>query len=226
MKTQLLTIGCLTLALTAYGQITVDLVDGDGLTNTTVSGDSLVWSTTVNGDALDITVSPTDADFSAWDANTSRDGFGMETTRGGNWSNAFDGDPDNGGIAESFTLAFSSPVDLGASGLLFASNKLGEDLADEATADATAVYRFSINGGAFTDGTLTGWDPTRGYDVEFTIGENLTSVSNLTVSAVDGIQGGFRAKTLEIAAVVPEPSLYAALLGALSLGLVFWRKRR
>lgn len=82
MKTLLLTLAAVLAAGSLSAQTIVDFVDGDGLTNDSTSGDNLIWDITVDGTPLTLTVSSNDPDFSAWNANTGKDGFGLETTRG------------------------------------------------------------------------------------------------------------------------------------------------
>ncbi|MGC9450878.1 MAG: hypothetical protein ACP5I4_05460 [Oceanipulchritudo sp.] len=208
------------LGLAAVGlnaAIVVDFVDSSGITNTGTSGDALTWSTSVEGSPLTITASTSDVDFAAWAANTGKDGFGYNTTRGTAWVNGIDGDPDNNTdtltgepvtvVGESITFSFSSPVDLGVDGLQLTTNKLGEGLADAATAAGTVVYQYSINGGSVVDGYFAEGDfGSTGFESKvFNLGASQTNVSSITVYAVAGIQGAFRPNTIEIAAVEAGP---------------------
>ncbi len=217
MKTLLLTLAAVLAAGSLNAQTIVDFVDGDGLTNDSTSGDNLIWNITVDGTPLTLTVSSSDPDFSAWNANTSKDGFGLETTRGDAWTNAIDGDPDNNDpevIGEAVTFTFSTAVDLGANGLKLTGQKLGLELAEE----GDTTYQYEINGGGTIDGSALN-------NAEFNIAGSETAVTTVSVFGVAGIDGGFRPNDIEITAI-PEPATAVLLLGGLGLVLAVGRRRR
>ena len=134
-------------SIAAHADI-IDFVDGTG-TNTSVSGDSLIWSTTIDGQALDITISTTDTGFDLLEFPMLATTVSDISLRGGAFDNAIDGDPDNGGgTAEFVLISFSSTVDLGTGGLTVQTNKLGLGQTD------VGSYEYSVNGGSTIAGPL------------------------------------------------------------------------
>jgi len=152
-------------------------------------------------------------------------------TFAGDTTNALSGTAAGAALAIIGTSNNSKSVDFSFSTLGFTDIAFSYATRGTATGFNTQNWSISTDGTNFTSlGDITGRNVTSWSTQGFTLTDdvNLANVVlRLTVSGDTSTGGNNRIDNFTVTGVaIPEPSTYAALIGAAALGLAFWQRRR